>query len=559
MFCSLSAVNKDSVKAFAKLSILIGMSFGFEYNPNTRRLMSQWLLDCEPFFKRFKFPKKDMTYAVRAIVANTDPNDDQKLDDAITEFLWQLNDFKKEFHKELDIPKIELDLIDRVRLYGLKASDNAYNFLAKNVGYLKEPGISKIFITETVDTSDVQTELRALVKKYTGKPGMILPQDQLSDFVARHKKSGTRHADHDKYLKLRRELTAAYKARLASIVRASGKPYLPLRDVIAQLKSENVYNELPAQFVGNIGDDGKFYTTAGKLISTTISGEVRMNGTYDPQEDNGYVCEYTPPFAQGPTRAYTVDFKQHRTAKKFSVVQNIAGKIEKLTEKWLKDLRKAPRTQQSCLATICELVYATTGRIGNANASTDGKQTYGISQLRVKHVKIGANRIDIKYPGKSGIMQHHIIQLNTPRLKLLGQLLPKFVEDKKPTDYLVNFKGKPFSGAQVNRYLLSLGFPEGFTIHKLRTARGTQMAYELLQKAPFTAGSDAKAVNTWVENELLKVGTELGHMSGEKVTAATAIANYIDPGILDDFYRKINVRPSSKIQKAIDAIGKKDT
>lgn len=558
MFCSLSAVNKDSVIAFTKLTVLLGMSYGFEYNPDTRRRMNQWLLDAEPFIKRFKFPRKEFTDAVRAIIANRDPNADQKLDDNITEFLWEINDHKKLFHSELDIPKVLLDMLDRVRLYVLKGSDNAYTFLAKNIGELQEPAMSKIFVHEETDTSDTQSKLKKLVGKYASKPGMIMPAEQLAKFVQHNKDKGSRHKDHDDYLAMRRELSAAFKSRLATIVRESDKPYLPLVDIIKRLKQEGVYNDLPPTFVGNIDDQGRFYTTAGKRIAVTISGEVRMNPAYDAKTDNGYVCEYTPAFAQAPTRAYTVDFKQERVAKKYNVVAQVAGKLETLTSKWLKDLRKAPKTRESCLAVLCELIYETTARVGNERAATDGKITYGASQWRVKHVKLGATRCDIRYEGKSGVKQHHIIQFNTPRLKLLADKLPGFLEGKKPDDFLISFGGKPLGSASVNRYLKYLGFPDGFTIHKLRTARGTELAYAILQKAPFDKGADAKAVNTWVEQELLKVGKALGHISGETVTAATAIANYIDPSVLDEFYRNLNVRPSAKIQKAIDQIGKKE-
>lgn len=558
MFYSLSAVNKDSIVAFTKLAVLLGMSFQFEYNADTRRRMNQWLVESEPFLKRFKFPKKELTAAVRALAANTDPNEDQKLDDNITEFLWLIYDHKKLFHSELDIPKTFLDMIDRVRLYGLKGSDNAYNFLAKNIGALQEPALSKIFVHEETDTSDVQSSLKKLVAKYNPQGGLIMPAEQLAKFVQHNKDKGKRHPDHDTYLAHRRELNAALKARLATIVRESGKPYLPLVDVLRRFKAEKVYNELPKDFVGNIDDQGRFYTTAGKLIAVTISGEVRMNPAYDPKTDNGYVCEYTPAFAQAPTRAYTVDFKKERVEKKYSVVGQVLGKLETLTGKWLKDLRKAPKTRESCVAILCELIYETTARVGNDRAATDGKATYGATQWRVKHIKLTATRCDIKYPGKSGVIQHHVIHFNTPRLKLLATKLPGFLEGKKPDDYFIDFKGKPLSSNNINYYLKYLGFPVGFTIHKLRTARGTEMAYSILKDAPFDSGADAKAVNTWVENEMLKVGKALGHISGETVTAATAIANYIDPSVLDDFYRKVNVRPSSKIQKAIDQMGKKD-
>ena len=114
------------------------------------------------------------------------------------------------------------------------------------------------------------------------------------------------------------------------------------------------------------------------------------------------------------------------------------------------------------------------------------------------------------------------------------------------------------SSAQINRYMQSIGFPKGFTVHKLRTARGTEMAISILKSCPYKKGDGTKdtVIHKWLENELLKIGEELGHMSGDKITSSTAIQNYISPEILADFYNKLGVRPSAKVQKAIDSIKK---
>ncbi|MNG29500.1 hypothetical protein D3C84_1149350 [compost metagenome] len=81
---------------------------------------------------------------------------------------------------------------------------------------------------------------------------------------------------------------------------------------------------------------------------------------------------------------------------------------------------------------------------------------------------------------------------------------------------------------------------------------------DILAGCPFKKGDGTKdtVVHKWLETELLKVGSELGHMSGEKVTSATAIQNYIAPELLAEFYSKLGMRPSAKVQKAIDSASK---
>src|SRR5690606_12281459 len=132
-----------------------------------------------------------------------------------------------------------------------------------------------------------------------------------------------------------------------------------------QLESKGIIHNLPQGFVGNIDDLGKFYTTAGKRLLQSPSGDVRMNGSYDAEKDNAYVCEFTPPFAKAPTRAYTEDYRAGSRAEKFNVVADVMPKLASLTKKWLPDMRKLGKQKEGLLAVLCEFIYATSARVGN--------------------------------------------------------------------------------------------------------------------------------------------------------------------------------------------------
>jgi len=207
---------------------------------------------------------------------------------------------------------------------------------------------------------------------------------------------------------------------------------------------------------------------------------------------------------------------------------------------------------------LCEFIYETSARVGNKNAATAGERTFGATQLLVKHFRFNANGCTVTYVGKSGGKQQHKLKFNTARGRQLGEALTKFAEGKAPSDPMFTFNGNQVSGAMINSYMRTLGFPRAFTVHKLRTARGSEMAMALLKNAPFKKndGTKDQVIHKWLETEILKIGAELGHMSGEKVTANTAIANYVDPSILAEFYAKLGIRPSAKVQKAIDSIKK---
>lgn len=556
MYQSLSAVNKDSVTAFLKVIATLYITYDVKLNSEQLRRLNLWMRDANEFVTKFKLTKLTDA-AVRAIVGGADPQKSDIADDAITDLLTAMKDKKAAFDKETDITRQQISLLNDFRLAHF-GSESAAKRLPRSVSVIGDPQVTAFFVQEVdgVSKDGVYKDLAALVKKYGKVPGYIIPTEILEEWQAYNKSKGAKRPEHAKYLELRREVNDIFKKTLSGLVRSSGKPYLPLRDVTSQLDAIGVVHNLPKGFVGNIDDMGKFYTTAGKQLLQTPSGDVRMNPKYDAAEDNAYVCEFTPPFAQKPTRGYTTSYRTGAKSAKFDVVAEVMPKLATLTKKWLPDLRLVGKSRDGVLATLCEFIYDTSARVGNKNASTAGEKTYGATQLLVKHFKFGTNSCVVKYVGKSGGAQNHKLTFTSVRGKQLGEALRKFADAKSPNEPMFTFKGEQVSGAMINRYLRGLGFPQAFSVHKLRTARGTEMAMALLKNCPFKKGDGTKdtVIHKWLETEVLKIGAELGHMSGEKVTANTAIQNYIAPEILAEFYGKLNVRPSAKVQKAIDSV-----
>ena len=558
MHISLSAVQRDSVVAFLKLLASLYVTYDMQLNREQLRRLNMWQRDAEEFITKFKLTKLATT-ATRLIVAGADPSKDDAADDAVTALLESLKAKTPLFEKETDIDRQQLGLLKDFRLAHF-GSDAAAKRLLRGVAAIGDPQVTQFFTHDVdgVDPASVYKKLSALVKKYGNVPGLIMPTPIMEEWQAYNKTSGNKRAAHTEYLALRREVTDIFKKALANLVRASSKPYLPIRQVVSDLKNLGIEHNLPSGFVGQIDDLGRFYTMGGRRLLQAPSGDVRMNPKYNDDEDNAYVCEFTPAFAQKATRGYTETYRTGAKAAKFDVVAEVMPKLGLLTKKWLPDLRLGDKKKEGVLATLCEFIYDTSARVGNKNAQTAGEKTFGATQLLVRHFKFTSAGCTVTYIGKSGGKQLHKLKFNTQRGRLLGEALQKFVEGKKPADHVFTFKGTQVTGAMINRYLRHLGFPRAFTVHKLRTARGTEMALDLLKRSPFKKndGSKERDVHKWLETELLKIGAELGHMSGDKITSNTAIQNYISPEILADFYSKLGMRPSAKVQKAIDSVGK---
>jgi hypothetical protein len=81
------------------------------------------------------------------------------------------------------------------------------------------------------------------------------------------------------------------------------------------------------------------------------------------------------------------------------------------------------------------------------------------------------------------------------------------------------------------------------------------MVADIIAKCDLEKGSDERTVQKWLEERILEVGKELGHMTNGKITANTAIQNYIDPSVISQFFDDYGViRPNAKFQKAIDSV-----
>ena len=558
MHISLSAVHKDSVVAFLKLLATLYVTYDTKLTREQLRRLNMWESEAGEFITKFKLTKQTKL-AVRLVVSGEDPNTSDEADEAISELLETLKAKQPLFDKETDINRTQMGLLKDFRLAHFGSAAAAKRLL-RGVASIGDPMVTQFYSHDVdhIDPKDLYVRLAALVKKYGKVPGYIMPTEVMESWQTYNKAKGAKHPGHVEYLALRRELNDLFKKSLSNIVRASNKPYLPLRDVMAQLKANGIVNNLPAGFVGNIDDLGNFYTTAGKRLLQTVSGDVRMNPKYKADEDNAYVCEFTPPFAVKASRAYTADYRQDAKAGKFEVVNAVLPKLDALSKKWMPDMRLVLKSKDGVLATLCEFIFDTSARIGNKNAMTKGERTFAATQLQVKHFKFTQAGCTVTYQGKAAGLQVHKLKFNSVRGKQLGDALEKLIAGKKPSDSVFTFKGDQVTSTMINRYLHSIGFPKDFTVHKLRTARGTKMASDILKSPPFKKGDGTKdtVIHKWLETELLKVGAALGHMSGEKVTSATAIQNYIAPELLVEFYAKLGVRPSPKVQKAIDSASK---
>lgn len=451
-----------------------------------------------------------------------------------------LKDKKAMFERDTTVTHGQLSLINDIGLNLRTASESAWNRIHKNVSILRNPKLSSIFVLDDeqhvgggeTDLKAAAKALPAVIQKAVGRSGHFLTPDEAQKLRLDNPELFS------KYAKLVKVVNAAVKRETFNYVRSTGKPMVGVEDLRSYLNKKGIPNNLPTGFVGGQFDEfGKAYTREGRLIDRIPIGIVKMNPKYNPDEENTYVMRGVDHRVTYRTTSFTQSLKEER----HSLVKEFLEEESKYRAMWLKDLDKKGSKDQ-LLAAMVELIYATSARIGGVGNESKGEPTYGMSTLQVSHLKLKPNLIAFDYVGKKNAPQPAKYQVKDHVSKRVLSIVEKLVADKKPSENVWTYKGKPINRAMVNTYLKSKGIK--LSIHRFRQLAGTKLAMMLMSKAPFKKSDHPKQseVEKWFKEEMKKVGELLHHRNGENVTGMTAVKSYISPEEVVSFFTRVGLR-----------------
>ena len=174
------------------------------------------------------------------------------------------------------------------------------------------------------------------------------------------------------------------------------------------------------------------------------------------------------------------------------------------------------------LATIVRLLEETSIRVGNEEYSRQNN-SFGLTTLRVRHVRITGSKIQFLFRGKSGI--HHEISLEDRRMaKIVRRLrdLPGY----ELFQYVENGEKHSIGSVDVNAYIREIS-GEDFTAKDFRTWNGTVLTADALRKM-----EPCPSINNRRKNIVKAVETVAGHLGN---TVAVCRKCYIHPALLDAY------------------------
>ena len=558
---SRSAVEREASLSFTKLMALCALSHDDEYvlSPKVKGNIKKWFTAATPFAKRFGLDPDTFREVVKGMYRNYSPIEHEPMVEVTEELAADIKAVLPSIDREHDVESHEYKILKDFQMVALKGSEPALSRIIKAISSLNDPDLSSLTKTEVNDQKGIVKQLEKHVTKMGGA-GLEITPEMRKDFVAAGKES-LKGKKLKEYNRLRKELNASPKQFIMQYVRGTGQTTVPVQDVLKHLKDAGIeHHSVPVGYRGSMDDLLGYYTETGLRLNGTPAGDVKMNPEYNPKTDNTYVCIAQAPMAKGPSRIYTVNYRQGNTEKKFEAVQKFQKVISKVKAKWRSHLKQGIDTKEGILALCCEIVYLTSARVGSKAGNTAGEKTFGLTSLQAGHYKLRGNSRLLEYKGKKSQIQKHLIKPTSVINKLCIQYLDELAEGKKRVETLITYRGKPTTGNAINKYLKVIGVPAGVTIHKFRTLRGTELANNALEKSPFKNRSKsptAKQANDWLKKQLEKVAKELGHFTNGKLTVNTAIQNYIDPQILDNFFKEAGVRPNAVIARSI-MLAKKD-
>jgi hypothetical protein len=443
------------------------------------------------------------------------------------------------FQADTSITHEQIALLKDLSLFMRKDSPSAWLRISKNVSLLNDNTLAAMFLdqdsNDVADMSIVQTMERIVMQLVKRKDDPMLSVNEVREFGATSPKIIA------KYVELRKQFKANYSKALLKFVRLSGKPLVDVARAKAYLTAMGC-NYLPTGFIGKVDEKGKLYTSAGKALKGTMAGRMQMNPSYDPKTDDTYYCKLLGDM-RGELR--TVDFLKHSKTLRIDSVTDFSSNIEEHRKTWLRDLGSIEKHTQM-IAAIIETIHLTQARIGGEKNENDGVQTFGISTLRCKHIRVTAQGVEMRYPGKKGTLQHHTIKPTTATNRKVMSLLKSYIAGRGKEDRVFVAGGKPIIPSEVNGYLRRIGVK--VTIHKFRHAAATKAALDLLASSPFNSKNKPTQAQAerWLKVEAIKIGTMLHHRTGsgdkQKVTGTTAIGAYISPDILKDFFVDLGLR-----------------
>jgi DNA topoisomerase-1 len=260
-------------------------------------------------------------------------------------------------------------------------------------------------------------------------------------------------------------------------------------------------------------DNGFVYVYNGREVKSSAELERIRKLAIPPAWREVWICKHPNGHIQSTgidarnrkQYRYHVQWQESRNLNKFGKLLEFGKVLPKLRARMKKDIARRNLTEEKVIATVLALMENTYIRIGNGQYEKSN-QSYGLTTLKNRHVKIQGNTLQFSFVGKKGVA-HRISLKNRQLARIVKQC--REIPGKELFQYLdANGDHKPIDSGKVNQYIKEATNSD-FTAKDFRTWAGTLNALLALTDLGISETISGKKHN--VLSALDEVSRKLGN------------------------------------------------
>ena len=273
-----------------------------------------------------------------------------------------------------------------------------------------------------------------------------------------------------------------------------------------------------------VGPDGKPVRNAETLIRIrSLVVPPAWKDVWICPSENGHI-QVTARDAKGRKQyRYHARWRQVRDSNKYEKVTAFGLALPRIRDRVQADLARTGLPREKVLAAVVRLLETTFMRVGSEKYARDNN-SFGLTTLRDRHVRINGERLQFNFRGKSGKV--HCIELDDRRLAnivrccrdLPGYELFQYLDEQG--------EQRALEASEVNDYLRAIT-GEDYTAKDFRTWAGTVLAVLALRE--FEKFDSATQAKRNVVRAIEAVAGRLGN------TPTICRKCYIHPAVIDSY------------------------
>ena len=271
------------------------------------------------------------------------------------------------------------------------------------------------------------------------------------------------------------------------------------------------------------GSGFQYYSPSGARVSDAVQLKRVRALAVPPAWNDVWICVRADGHLQATGRdargrkqyRYHGRWREVRDETKYGRMLAFAKALPRIRRRVRHDLALPGLPRNKVLATVVRLLETTRMRVGNEEYAREN-ESFGLTTLRTRQVRVNGSTLKFRFRGKSGIW--HDFSLNDRRLAAIvrrmrdlpGYELFQYVDEAGET--------RAVDSADVNEYLREISGEE-FTSKDFRTWAGTVLA--------------AQALHEFGENRLSQAIEHVARQLGN--TKAVCRKCYIHPAVIDAY------------------------